>query len=310
VNKYPLIIVALMVWFWLAGVFSEPKPRELLFLGALLVWPVLNAFNLKVRPCPSCGQWWRVSASQLDWPSRGREGNRRLCQTCFSRAEEREAAAQAAAEQTRQQELARVAAEKKRLGELKRGFARDARTVGFLQTLDPYTFQRLTWKVFERLGYEVEETPVGRDGGADGILHRAGTRCVLQCKRYRGDVGEPVLRDLFGTVHHLGAQSGVLVTTGNISVPARLFAEGKPLSLVDGKELLRLIESVNLTEETVPDDFVAPREWPSVIDPRAGRNPKCPDCSARLKLRTGRFGEFWACTRRACQFTIKAKSAV
>lgn len=232
---------------------------------------------------------------------------RSKCPACLREQLDREAAARAVEEQARARERVQIAAEKERLRLLKRQFAKDARTLSFLQTLEPYTFQRLTWTIFERIGFKVEQTPAGRDGGVDGILHRDGSRCILQCKRYRGDVGEPALRDLFGTVHHLGAQSGILVTTGNISAPARAFAEGKPLSLLDGKELLKLIETANLTEDVVPDDFVAPREWPSVVDPRAGRNPKCPDCGARLKMRTGRFGDFWACTARSCRFTMSPK---
>lgn len=232
------------------------------------------------------------------------------CSACTREQLAQEAAARAVEEQARQREREQTAAEKERLRILKRQFAKDARTLSFLQTLEPYTFQRFTWTIFERIGFEVEQTPAGRDGGVDGILHHEGSRYILQCKRYRGDVGEPALRDLFGTVHHLGAQSGILVTTGNISAPARAFAKGKPLSLVDGKELVKLIETANLTEDVVPDEFVAPREWPSVVDPRAGRRPQCPACGSRLKMRSGRYGEFWACTARDCRFTMSPKKTM
>jgi hypothetical protein len=50
-------------------------------------------------------------------------------------------------------------------------------------------------------------------------------------------MAEPVLRDLFGTMHHVGADSAVLVTTGQLSKAARDWLVGKPIQVWDAPRL-------------------------------------------------------------------------
>jgi hypothetical protein len=64
----------------------------------------------------------------------------------------------------------------------------------------------------------------------DLALTKPGERVVFQCKHHPlSTIGEPVLRDLFGAMHHLGADAGFLVTTGQVSKAARKWAVGKPI---------------------------------------------------------------------------------
>jgi restriction system protein len=62
---------------------------------------------------------------------------------------------------------------------------------------------------------------------------------LVQCKRYRGTVGEPTIRDLYGTLVHENGDRAWLVTTGAVSRQARDWAVGKPIDMWDG---LRLVE--------------------------------------------------------------------
>ena len=64
-----------------------------------------------------------------------------------------------------------------------------------------------------------------------------------RCKRYRGTVGEAVVRDLYGTMMHASATYAYLVTTGAISDEARRWALGKPIQLIDGPQLVELTKS-------------------------------------------------------------------
>src|SRR5690606_14163630 len=48
----------------------------------------------------------------------------------------------------------------------------------------------------------------------------------------------PVLRDLYGTMIHSGADRAALVTSGKFSRAAQTWAQGKPLDLVDGEKLM------------------------------------------------------------------------
>lgn len=118
--------------------------------------------------------------------------------------------------------------------------------------LTPSEFEAyVAQRIFARQGYAVINTPDVKDGGIDIILtDRAGATAVVQCKRYRGTVGEEIVRDLYGTMLHSGATQGFLVTTGAISQDARRWAAGKPLTLIDGARLVELARSLPHEGET------------------------------------------------------------
>jgi restriction system protein len=69
-----------------------------------------------------------------------------------------------------------------------------------------------------------------------------GGKIVIQAKRYTNTVGVSAVRDLYGTVHNEGAKKGILVTTSDFGPDAHAFAKGKPLTLLNGGELLNLLE--------------------------------------------------------------------
>ena len=50
------------------------------------------------------------------------------------------------------------------------------------------------------------------------------------------------VRDLFGTVMNEGANRGILVTTSSYGPDAYAFAKDKPISLVDGPNLLAMLQ--------------------------------------------------------------------
>jgi restriction system protein len=76
----------------------------------------------------------------------------------------------------------------------------------------------------------------------DIVIHNGeGEKWIVQCKRYKGSVGEPIIRDLFGTMLHERARRAYLMTTGPITQQARDWARGKPIILYDGESLVKLI---------------------------------------------------------------------
>jgi len=114
-----------------------------------------------------------------------------------------------------------------------------------MQELSPSEFEEyVAYRLFARQGYLVHNTPDTRDGGIDVLLtDRKGNQAIVQCKRYRHTVGEEVVRDLYGTMTHNGATQGFLVTTSTISPAARRWADGKPITLIDGESLETLARS-------------------------------------------------------------------
>ena len=69
-----------------------------------------------------------------------------------------------------------------------------------------------------------------------------GGKIVIQSKRYTNVVGVSAVRDLYGTVMNEGATKGILVTTSHYGNDAYEFAKGKPITLLDGNNLLSLLE--------------------------------------------------------------------
>ena len=110
-------------------------------------------------------------------------------------------------------------------------------------------FEHLIREIFEKEfsanGGEVRVTQASRDGGVDAIAFDPdpirGGKIVIQAKRYTNTVDVSSVRDLYGTVMNEGATKGVLVTTSNFGPDAYQFAKDKPLSLLDGSNLLFLL---------------------------------------------------------------------
>lgn len=85
--------------------------------------------------------------------------------------------------------------------------------------------------------------------GVDLVLSRAEERSIAQCKRFRGQVGQSVIRDFFGAVVHEKAKRGFVVTTGTFSLPAQSWALDKNLILVDGVDLLSVLSEQRIEFE-------------------------------------------------------------
>jgi len=119
-----------------------------------------------------------------------------------------------------------------------------------LAAMDWQDFENLIREIFEKefisSGGEVKITQASRDGGVDAIAFDPdpirGGKIVIQAKRYTNVVGVSAVRDLFGTTVNEGATKGILVTTANYGPDAYEFAKGKPLTLLNGGNLLHLLE--------------------------------------------------------------------
>lgn len=119
-----------------------------------------------------------------------------------------------------------------------------------LAAMDWEDFEHLIRELFEKefqtSGGEVKVTQASRDGGVDAVAFDPdpirGGKIVIQAKRYTNTVGVSAVRDLFGTVLNEGANKGILVSTADYGPDAYEFAKGKPLTLLNGSNLLYLLE--------------------------------------------------------------------
>ena len=119
-----------------------------------------------------------------------------------------------------------------------------------LAAMDWQDFENLIRDLFEEefraTGGEVKITQASRDKGVDAVAFDPdpirGGKIVIQAKRYTNVVGVSAVRDLYGTVMNEGATKGILVTTSNFGNDAYDFVKDKPLTLLNGGELLYLLE--------------------------------------------------------------------
>lgn len=115
-----------------------------------------------------------------------------------------------------------------------------------LMNLSPGEFESLITNLFGKMGLETRLTQASRDGGVDCVAFDPrpifGGKVVIQAKRYKNTVGVSAVRDLFGTMQNEGASKGILVTTSGYGKAAFDFANGKPMELLDGGNLLFLLK--------------------------------------------------------------------
>ena len=121
----------------------------------------------------------------------------------------------------------------------------DQNNLAYLQDMDPHEFELLISDFFESLGYRTRPYEDQQDHGVDVIVYDGkGEKWIVQCKRYRGVVGEPILRDLLGTMLHEKASKAFLMTTGRISRKARTWIEDKPITVYEGEGLVRILKAM------------------------------------------------------------------
>lgn len=118
-----------------------------------------------------------------------------------------------------------------------------------------YFVRELFDKIFNANGGEVKITQASHDGGVDAIAFDddpiRGGKFVIQAKRYNNVVPVSAVRDLYGTMIHEGATKGILVTTSSYGKEAYDFAKDKPISLIDGQDLLGLLNKYGYSNLTL-----------------------------------------------------------
>jgi restriction system protein len=75
------------------------------------------------------------------------------------------------------------------------------------------------------------------------LVNPKGQKEIVQCKQWNKPVGEPQLRDLYGAMQHEKATRGWLVAPRGFSEPAKKWAKGKAIELIDDEQMGRLLQS-------------------------------------------------------------------
>lgn len=159
-------------------------------------------------------------------------------------------------------------------------------SVESIRTLTWLEFEQLIGEYFRRQGYIIEESGgAGADGGVDLRLFRRGKVSLVQCKHWKvHNVGVKPVRELYGVMVSENADNAIFVTSGLFSADAKAFAHGKPLELMDGQWLSRVLSLRD--RKTIP--------------PAMAVKPCCPLCDRAMIPRYAKQGanagtRFWGC---------------
>lgn len=158
-----------------------------------------------------------------------------------------------------------------------------------------HEFETLVGEAFRRRGYTVVETGGnGPDGGVDLVLRKGSELHLVQCKQWKAyKVGVEVVRSLYGVMAARGAAGGFVVTTGHFTEDARAFAEGQNIQLIEGEQLLAMIQGAKAAAAK-PAASATPA-------PKTASSPACPRCGSPMVRRVAKQGAnagqpFWGCT--------------
>lgn len=159
-------------------------------------------------------------------------------------------------------------------------------------------FEQLVGEAFRRQGYAVEETGLGGpDGGIDLILRKDSCRVLVQCKQWRQrQVGVKVVREIYGLPAHHRADEVKIVCSGTYTRDAGEFAKDKPIELISGEGLLRMICEVQIAP--VQTTYIIKVVKPTPAAPAPIASLVCPKCGKPMVERNNRTTgqKFWGCS--------------
>jgi len=114
-----------------------------------------------------------------------------------------------------------------------------------LHTIDQltgYEFEGLLKKLFSKMGYDVEQTRLSGDQGADLIIVKFGERKVVQAKRAIGKVGNKAVQEIVAAISMYRSHRGMIVTNNYFTAAAVELANANGIELIDRDGLEELID--------------------------------------------------------------------
>jgi hypothetical protein len=119
-----------------------------------------------------------------------------------------------------------------------------------IDKLGGHEFEDLIERLLLKMGFATEGRKKAADGGIDIVAVSSqplvSGRYIIQCKRYSNSVSSPIVRDLYGVVNATNANKGILITASTFTSDAIEFARDKPIELIDGPQLLELLNKHSL----------------------------------------------------------------
>lgn len=167
------------------------------------------------------------------------------------------------------------------------------KNIDSIRALSWRQFEEMVGEAYRRQGFHViENQTAGADGGIDIQLKKDGFRHLVQCKQYRkSKVGVSIVREMYGVLIAEKAASMTIITSGYFTQDAQKFAYDKPIDLINGKQLERMVKNLQVRQSSHQVSVSIKDETPDY---------QCPHCNSKLVLRTTKKGtnigkQFYGC---------------
>lgn len=107
--------------------------------------------------------------------------------------------------------------------------------------LNGYEFEDFLKSLFSKMGYQVEQTKLSGDQGADLVVVKFGEKTVIQAKRFGGKVGNKAVQEILAAISLYQAQKGMVITNNYFTPAAVELANANNIELLDRDGLEELI---------------------------------------------------------------------
>lgn len=116
-------------------------------------------------------------------------------------------------------------------------------SISEIDQLGGFEFEAFLKSLFSKMGYEVIQTKLSGDQGADLLVVKFNEKTVIQAKRFGGKVGNKAVQEVVASITFYGADRGMVITNSSFTPAAVDLAKANRIQLVDKVGLERLIDS-------------------------------------------------------------------
>lgn len=163
----------------------------------------------------------------------------------------------------------------------------------FLKSLEWKRYEEVCMEYLRIKSCDADVTSIGADGGIDiKITDKNGNMLAIgQCKSWNKPIGVNLVRELYGVMASEKIKHGIFLTTSVFSQDAISFANNKALLLIDGDELVNLINGLKDDDKSRIDKIATAGDYTT---------PTCVHCDVKMVRRTATKGknegnDFWGC---------------
>ncbi|MGG2134668.1 restriction endonuclease [Bacillus sp. S2(2024)] len=115
-------------------------------------------------------------------------------------------------------------------------------TIAHCDGMTGRTFEYYLKELFELMGHKTKLTTASNDQGADVIVWMNEKKYAVQAKRYKGNVGNKAVQEVYSAKAYYGCHAAMVVTNSYFTDSAKRLAESTGVELADRSELQRWLK--------------------------------------------------------------------